>query len=123
MFRLGVPPQFSPPVGDLDGEVDTAINEQAEAFEVGEEGLDVGQFVGADMAGAAAHVVGVAELPEGPGLRGRIPVLLAEGARTHGAQLSELGFGGGQLRLPPAELRIIHAGRSLRPEAAESSRR
>ena len=64
-------------VGDLDGEIDAAIDERAEAFEVGEQRLDPGQFRRPNVAGATAHVVSVAELPVGAGLRDRIFVLLA----------------------------------------------
>lgn len=59
-------------VGYLDREVDPAINELAEVLKVGEEGLDVSEFLGADVAGKATHVMRVAELPKGSGLFDRI---------------------------------------------------
>jgi len=72
-------------VGDLDREIDPAIDHCAEAFEGGEQRLDPGQLGGPDVAGAAAHVVGVAELPVGSGLCNRVLVLLAEGTWAHDA--------------------------------------
>lgn len=49
-------------VGHLDREVDPAINELAEVLKDGEEGLDVSEFHGADVAGKATHVMRVTEV-------------------------------------------------------------
>ena len=114
--------QFGLTVGDFDREVDAPIDEFTEAFEVGQEGLDVGEFLGADVPGAAAHVVGIAELPKAPGLRHGVSVLLAERAWTHGPELGELGFGVCQLSLPLEELWVVHTRRCFPTRARESSR-
>ena len=110
MIWGGSAKQFGLAIGDLDGEIDAAINERAEAFEVGEQRLDPGLFCGPNVAGATAHVVGGAELPVGAGLRDRILVLPAEGTRTDGPGLSELGLGPSELGLPLRELFIFHGG-------------
>ena len=110
-------------VGDVDGEIDAAINQLAEAFEVGEECFDPGQLGRPDIAGAAAHIVGVAELPVRPGFLHRIFVLLAEGAGTHRSELGELGLGPSELGLPLRELFVFHVGQLPKEAGRKSSLR
>lgn len=81
--------QFALAVDELNGEIDAAINERAEAFEIGEQRLDPGQFHRPNVARTTAHVVSVAELPVGAVLRDRVPVLLTEGTWAHGPELGE----------------------------------
>ena len=123
MIRRGSAEQFGLAVGDLDGEINAEIAQCAEAFEVGEERLDPGELGWPDIAGAAAHVVGVAELPIGAGLRHRVLVLLAEGAGAHGPELRELGLGPSELGLPFRELFVFHGRELPREPVGMSSRR
>ena len=123
MIRRGSAEQCGLAVGDLDGEIDAAIDQRAKAFEGGEEGLDPGQLCRPNIAGATAHVVGVTELPVGAGLRDRVLVLLAERTGTHGPELSELGLGPSELGLPLRERFIFHAGELPSEPAWKSSRR
>ncbi len=98
-------------VGDLDGEVDAAVDQEAEAFEVGQLRTQGGEFVRTDVAGAATHLVCIAELPIGPGAGDRILVLTGEGAGAHRADGREGGLRLGQLPVPPGELGVVHVRR------------
>ena len=123
MIRRGSAEQGGLAVGDLDGEIDAAIDQRAKAFEGGEEGLDPGQLCRPNIAGATAHVVGVTELPVGAGPRDRIFVLLAEGTWAHGPELGEFSPGPSKLGLPRCELFIFHGGELPCETAWMSSRR
>ena len=108
MIRRGSAEQFGLAVGDLDGEIDAEIDQRAEAFEVGEERLDPGELGWPDIAGAAAHVVGVADFPIGAAGAARSLELLAEGARPHWTELREGEFGPSELFFPEVEFFVLH---------------
>jgi len=89
----------------FEGKIDAAVDQPMEAPEVGEQGLEVGHRFGPDRTSAAAHVIGVTELPIGPGRGRRILVLPAERTRPHRSEIKEVRLGLDKLGLPAGERR------------------
>ncbi len=89
----------------FEGKIDAAVDQPKEAPEVGEQGLEVGHRFGPDRTSAAAHVIGVTELPIGPGRGRRILVLPAERTRQHRSEIKQVRLGLDKLGLPAGERR------------------
>ena len=89
----------------FEGKIDAAVDQPKEAPEVGEQGLEVGHRFGPDRTSAAAHVIGVTELPIGPGRGRRILVLPAERTRPDRSEIKEVRLGSDKLGLPAGERR------------------
>ena len=89
----------------FEGKIDAAVDQPREAPEVSVQGLEGGHRFGPDITSAAAHVIGVTELPIGPGRGRRILVLPAERTGPHRSEIKEVRLGLDKLGLPAGERR------------------